>query len=64
MITVKVETAALTTNKINDTMDGKNENILWVLCLSVYEYTCMHNQLSLRKIKTASRDEYCKHSAL
>lgn len=23
MITVKVETAALTTNKINDTMDGK-----------------------------------------
>lgn len=64
MITVKVETAALTTIKINDTMGGKYENILWVLCLCVYGCACMHNQLSLRKIKTSSRDEYCKHPAL
>lgn len=28
MITVKVETAALTTSKTNDTMDGKYKNIL------------------------------------
>lgn len=64
MITVKVETATLTTIKINDTTGGKYKNILWVLCLFVYGIACMHNQLSLRKIKTASRDEYCKHRAL
>lgn len=60
MITVKVETAALTTIKINDAMRGK----YFMGALSLHGCAGMHNQLSPRKIKTASRDEYCKQPAL